>query len=50
MNTTFPTRRRPRPPQPAPKAQPVVVSDATLRRLIATGGRIEAPTGPTKVA
>jgi hypothetical protein len=31
--------------------KPVVVSDATLRRLIATGGRIVAPpTGPVKTA
>jgi hypothetical protein len=50
MSTTFPTRRHHCSPKPAPKPQPVVVSDATLRRLIATGGRIEAPTGPTKVA
>ncbi len=50
MSTTFPTRRHQRPPQPTPKPQPVVVSDATLRRLIATGGRIEAPPTPPKVA
>ena len=30
--------------KPAPT--PIVVSDATLRRLIATGGRIEAPARP----
>ncbi|NNJ13623.1 hypothetical protein EKD04_025180 [Chloroflexales bacterium ZM16-3] len=36
--------------KPAPQPQPVVVADATLRRLIAQGGRIEAPKGPTKAA
>jgi hypothetical protein len=35
--------------QPKPD-RPVVVSDATLRRLIATGGRIQAPTKPVKTA
>jgi hypothetical protein len=31
--------------------KPVVVSDATLRRLIETGGRIQAPPpGPVKAA
>jgi hypothetical protein len=35
---------------PPPAPTPVVVSDATLRRLIDNKGRIEAPKGPTKAA
>lgn len=50
MSNVTTRRKYPPAPKPAPKAQPVGVSDATLRRLLATGGRIEAPTAPTKTA
>lgn len=37
--------------KPAPKDKPVVVSDATLRRLLEQKGRIfPAPKGPVKSA